>query len=74
MRSRSARRRELGTVAAVEEVDHQADSQPDEEAHPGHHFEPHHQHDAEDDAQHREDRARAARGSRDAAPARGSAG
>ena len=69
-----ALRGEFGAVAAVEEVDQQADDQPDEEGLPRQHFESHHQHDAEDDAEYREDRARAGRGRRGDVPARDSEG
>src|ERR1035437_5760749 len=48
---------ELRPVAAVEEVDDQADDQPGEEANPCDDFKPHHEHDAKDDAQDREERA-----------------
>src|ERR1700733_7816276 len=53
---RSTRRRELGAVAAIEEVDQQADEEPDEERGPCQDFEAHHEYDAEDDAEHGEDR------------------
>ena len=44
-------------MSAVEEVDEEADGQPDEEGHPCEDFESHHEHDAEDDAEHRKNRA-----------------
>ena len=49
--------RELGAVAAIEEVDDQAGEEPCEEGHPGHDFEAHHQDDAEEDAEDGEERA-----------------
>src|ERR1039457_1458086 len=48
---------ELGAVAAVEEVNDQADGQPGEKTEPCDYFKPHHEYYAKDDAQHREDRA-----------------
>jgi hypothetical protein len=74
VRRSPALRGELRPVAAVEEVDEQAGDEPGEEGHPGHDFQAHHQHDAEDDAEHRERAGPAERGSRDGAPARDSAG
>src|SRR4051794_34785537 len=50
---------ELTPMSAIEEVDHQANRQPDEEGHPGEHFQPHHQQNAEKDAEdgdHRSER------------------
>ena len=44
-------------MAAIEEVNDQAQNQPRKEREPGQHFESHHQHNAEDNAQNGEDRA-----------------
>src|ERR1035438_6104945 len=49
---------ELGAVPAVEEVDEQADGQPDEEAVPGDDGQAGHQQEAEDYAERRNDRAK----------------
>ena len=49
--------RELGPVAAVEEVDDQADGEPDEEAHPGDDGQSGHEQEAEDHAERRNDGA-----------------
>ena len=49
---------ELGAVAAVEEVNHQADDQPDEEAVPGDDGQTGHEQEAEDDAERRDYRAK----------------
>ena len=46
--------RELRPMAAVEEVDDQADGEPDEEADPGDDGQARHEQEAEDDAEERE--------------------
>jgi hypothetical protein len=44
-------------VPAIKVINQQSDDQPGEEAYPGNDFKPHHQHDAKDDAEYREERA-----------------
>src|SRR5215469_18127788 len=48
--------RKFAAMPAVEEVNHQPDGKPDEERDPGEDLKAHHQQDAEDNAQQREQR------------------
>ena len=54
--ARPVLRRQGAVLAAEREVDRQADQQPDEKPHPGLQRQRHHQHQAEDDREHRQPR------------------